>query len=116
MRAISCARVSLCITKLNWQEKSAPDVENFFKDREVTIECLFAGFGEPVIRLRAAIAGEFLPGDELGLFQGPQVGDEIAVAHVELRLEVLERPRLHAGSEQRHDGEPPLLVDGPIQL
>jgi hypothetical protein len=92
------------------------EVEDFFEDAEVGDEGLAAGGGEGVEGLGAAVASEFLAADELGFLQGAEVGDEVAVGHVQLAFKVLKRPRLDPRSEQRHDGEAAFFVDEFIEL
>ena len=103
----------------DWQGKIwglFPDTEDLFEHGEVGDEGLTTAGRERVERLRTTVTGEFFTLDEFDFFECPEVGDEIAIGHVELGLEVLKWPGLRAGCEQRHDGQAPFLVDGPIQL
>ena len=92
------------------------DSQDLFQHAEISEKSHASDNGEFVEGLWATLAGEFLGVDEIDFFESSQVGDEIAIRHIELGLEILEWPRFHARGEQRHDGESPFLVNGFIEL
>jgi len=62
------------------------------------------------------VARELLAVDEAGLVEGAQVGDQVAVGHVQLAFEILKRPWVHPRGEQRHDRQPAFFVDDLVEL
>src|ERR1700683_2358638 len=83
--------------------------DHFLKGVQIILEGLATSDGQFVPGL--GTRQNFLPiSDITGLMQGAQMGDEIAVAHLEFGLEILEGP-VRARGEQTHDGKSSLFMD-----
>ena len=92
-----------------------PCFHDALQHREVFGKCRAAFRCEGVAGLRAVVLDFFGDGDMARVVERAQVCDQVAVAHFQLRLEVLERPT-RARGEQGHYAEPPAFVDELVEL
>src|SRR5688572_5944753 len=107
----------LCLTKLLDKKNSRACLScphDPLEHRQVFLECFLPLFRQGVARLRTVL--HFLDkGDQSRLMQRAEVRDQVAVAHLEFRLQILERPTGSCGQEG-HDREPSTLVNRLIQF
>ena len=89
--------------------------DNFFEQVEVGTEGFASGGGEGVGSDGAGTFHVLGHGDVAGLVERAEVRGHIAVGHFE-RIADVGEGELRRGGQQRHGGEPPLLVDDAVKL
>jgi len=96
--------------------KLLPQVDDLLQNGEVGFKGLPSSPGQLIVGLGTSLSPQF-PGIHVSrLPEGPEVCDEIAVAHLQAGLEVLEGPGLSPRDQQGDNPEPALLVDDPVEL
>ena len=90
------------------------EADQLAKQLQIVVESLATRFCQGIPGLRPAV--DFLClGDIPGFVERSQVGNQVAVTHLQLRLQILESP-FRPCSQQRHDGQATTLMDYFVQL
>jgi hypothetical protein len=105
----------LCPAKLGRKIFLVPSsFHDLFQQIQVIREFRASARGQGVAGLRT-IEDFLRDRDQAGVVQGAQMRDQIAIAHLQLRFQILKGPA-RAGGKQGHDPEPALFVDGLVEL